>query len=71
MTALCTLRLTEGVVEPCPGSSCVLWDEVSGACAIDSLAPEVRRRSDLATHLLQLRAALDDLAAAPRASRAS
>ena len=69
MTALCTLRLTEDVVEPCPGSGCVLWDESAGGCAIDALAPEVRTRRDLATHLLQLRVALDDLRARRQAGR--
>jgi hypothetical protein len=70
VTTVCGLRLATGVVETCSDAACVLWDEPSGACALDSLAPEVRRRPDLAEHLLELRAALDEVARrwAPTAS---
>ena len=62
MTTVCSLRLAAGVVERCPGAACSLWDEATGACTLDSLAPEVHRRRDLAEHLLALRATLDEIA---------
>jgi hypothetical protein len=48
-----------GLVEPCPGAACSLWDERASACVLDALDPEVRRRPDLAEYVLELRASLD------------
>jgi hypothetical protein len=62
VTTVCSLRLAEGVVERCPGAACSLWDEGTGACVVESLAPDVRGRRDLTEHLLALRTALDAIA---------
>lgn len=59
MSAVCALRLAMGLVEPCPGAACSLWDERASACVLDALDPEVRRRPDLAEYVLELRASLD------------
>ncbi len=61
---LCGLRLAVGEREVCPGAGCSFWEEggsvLEAGCAIERLGIPVERRRDLATHLLQLRVALDE-----------
>jgi hypothetical protein len=61
----CSLREALGKQEPCPGATCLFWEE-SGAvvelgCAIERLGVPVQERPDLARHLLDLRLRADEL----------
>jgi len=72
----CTLRLVaQGRTEPCPRERCALWEPggavVDGACLVDRLGVDLRRR-DVAAYLLEVRERLDgarDLEAAEQAHR--
>ena len=60
---LCTLHLSVGREEACPGAACLYWDDsgpgFAPGCAIERLPLELRR-PDLAEYLLDLRATLED-----------
>jgi hypothetical protein len=51
-----TCTLEDG---PCPGAACAMWDAERDACALDRIRTELNGLPDLASHLLELRAALD------------
>jgi len=50
--------------ELCPGSDCVFWEEggaiIEAGCAIERLGVPIRRDSELARLLLELRLAVDE-----------
>ena len=59
----CELHRALGARELCPGASCAFWEEggsiLEAGCAIERLGIPVERSRELATHLLDLRRAVE------------
>ena len=55
----CSLHQVLGEAERCPGSGCAYWENGSG-CAIERLELADLGHVELARHLLELRAKLED-----------
>jgi hypothetical protein len=62
----CTLRLSLGESEACPGPSCELWHD--GGCVLDPVDLELRSSPALAGYLLELQATLERAATADEAT---
>jgi hypothetical protein len=58
----CELHLALGEQKLCPGSSCGLWHE--NACVLEAVRRELANSPAVSRHLLELRRALEDAAAA-------
>jgi len=63
MQKVCTIHLTVGQVEPCPGPRCPFWEKgkvgLEPGCALEGLELALDR-PDLAAYLLGVRAALEE-----------
>jgi hypothetical protein len=64
----CTLHLALGESEACPGASCQLWHDES--CVLESVDLELRSSPALASHLLELKSALERAATLDEGARA-
>lgn len=64
----CTLRLAIGENEACSGASCQLWHD--GRCVLEPVELELRSSPALASHLLELKAALERAATTAEEDRA-
>jgi hypothetical protein len=60
----CSLRVSVGERELCPGADCAFWEEggavLEMGCAVERLGVPVDRRPDLARHLLELRLRVEE-----------
>jgi len=64
----CALQLALGESEACPGASCQLWHE--GGCVLEPVDLELRGSPALASHLLELKSALERAATADEEAHA-
>ena len=62
---VCALQDALGRIERCPGAQCPLWLVEPGraGCVLEGVSDHIERSSELASHLLDLRIALERAAA--------
>ena len=71
MSTVCTLHSAVGGAEHCPGESCSFWSSAEGRCVLARLEGALLTETELARHLLALRAELDAARDAERADARS
>ncbi|MDF2749848.1 MAG: hypothetical protein K0T00_1024 [Gaiellaceae bacterium] len=71
MSTVCTLHRAVGGAEHCPGESCSFWSSAEGRCVLARLEGALLTETELARHLLALRAELDAARDAERADARS
>ena len=59
ISTVCTLHRAVGGAEHCPGESCSFWSSAEGRCVLARLEGALLTETELARHLLALRAELD------------